>query len=495
MLALAAGCGRIGFGDHGDRDAAGGDDAPPVGAGTTYVKASNPDADDAFGYAIALSADGTTLAVGAPSESSSATGIDGDQADNSATRSGAVYVFVRTGATWVQQAYLKASNAEMFDLFGFAVALSGDGNTLAVSGYAESSAAAGIDGDQTDNSLGGAGAVYVFARAGGVWSQQSYIKASNPRADGFGYALSLAADGATLAVGAWIEPSGATGINGDQSDVTVDSAGAVYLFRRGQTTWAQEAYVKASNTDAGDIFGTSLAVSGDGSTLVVGAPAESSVAPGIDGNQADNSLTLAGAAYVFARAGAMWSQMAYVKASTPALGAQFGNAVAIDATGTTIAIGANLDNRAGASAGATYMFARAGGTWTETGVITAPNADVGDSFGMGLSLASGGALVTIGAPSEDGGVGGIDPVPGDNSVSSAGAVYAVERAGTAWTPRSLIKAPHPGDSDRFGKTALSADGRVLAVGADGESGASAGIDGDETDDSAPHAGAVYVFSE
>ena len=99
------------------------------------------------------------LAVGASAEDSAATGVNGDQADNGADNSGAVYVFVRSGSTWTQQAYIKASNTDANDNFGRSVALSGD--TLAVGAYLEDSAAPGVNGDQADNSAAIAGAVYV----------------------------------------------------------------------------------------------------------------------------------------------------------------------------------------------------------------------------------------------------------------------------------------------------------------------------------------------
>ena len=88
---------------------------------------------------VALSADGNTLAVSAPFEDSRATGIGGDQLDNSVSQAGAVYVFARTRGVWSQQAYLKASNtgeAEDGDQFGFSLALSDDGNTLAAGAIA-----------------------------------------------------------------------------------------------------------------------------------------------------------------------------------------------------------------------------------------------------------------------------------------------------------------------------------------------------------------------
>jgi hypothetical protein len=132
----------------------------------TYLNSSNAGDGDQLGSAIALSGDGNTLAAGAPMESSNATGINGNQNNDSAFSSGAVYVYTRSGAGWAQQAYLKASNTGPNDQFGNAVVLSADGNTLAVSAIFEDSGARGINGNQADNSVDESGAVYVFARAG-----------------------------------------------------------------------------------------------------------------------------------------------------------------------------------------------------------------------------------------------------------------------------------------------------------------------------------------
>src|SRR5207302_1588638 len=131
------------------------------------------------GNASAISADGNTVAVGAPHENSGAKGINGNQNDKSVYSAGAVYVFTRQGNNLVQQAYVKASNPMESANFGSSVALSRDGNTMAVAAYYESSAATGINGNQNDHSIPEAGAVYVFTRTGTSWSQQAYIKASN----------------------------------------------------------------------------------------------------------------------------------------------------------------------------------------------------------------------------------------------------------------------------------------------------------------------------
>jgi hypothetical protein len=154
-----------------------------------YLKASNPAEDAHFGCggtltghagnSSAISDDGNTIAIGAPHESSSAKGVNGNQNDKSAYSSGAVYVFTRRGNAVTQQAYIKASNPGDGANFGSSVVLSRDGNTLAVAAYYESSAATGINGNQSDRSIPEAGAVYIFVRSGTTWSQQAYIKASN----------------------------------------------------------------------------------------------------------------------------------------------------------------------------------------------------------------------------------------------------------------------------------------------------------------------------
>jgi len=404
-----------------------------------YVKASNTGAYDEFGSSVALSADGSTLAVGASGEASAAIGIDGDQLDNSAGDAGAVYVFTRSDTTWNQQAYIKASNAGASDRFGSSVALSADGSTLAVGAYGEASAVTGINGSQADNTARSAGAVYVFTRSGTTWSQQAYVKASNTGAyDFFGYSVALSGDGLTLAVGATDEDSAATGINGGQADdlALARSAGAVYVFTRG-TTWSQQAYVKASNTGADDYFGWSVALSGNGSTLAVGATDEDSEATGIGGNQADNSAPGAGAVYVFTRGNSTWGQYAYVKPS---------------------------------------------------------NTGAGDYFGWRVALSGDGSTLAVGATGEDSKVTGIGSNQADNSALEAGAVYVFTHSDPKWGQRAYVKAFNTGADDRFGSgVALSGDGSTLAVGALHEASTATGIGGTQVDNSAGGAGAVYVF--
>jgi hypothetical protein len=170
------------------------------------------------------------MAVGAHMERSAATGVDGNQTDTSVAGAGAVYVFERTGTVWSQRAYVKSSNTGLGDIFGRAVALSDDGATLAVGAANEDSAATGFNGNQADNSLIDAGAVYVFERTGATWIQRIYIKAPNTGSlDFFGAKVKLADDG-TLAIGCPGEASMATGVGGNQANNSFQAAGAAFVL-------------------------------------------------------------------------------------------------------------------------------------------------------------------------------------------------------------------------------------------------------------------------
>ena len=301
----------------------------------TYIKASNAGAYERFGESIALSADGNTLAVGAVFEDSGTTDVDGDQDDFSAPNAGAVYVYTRQGADWSQQAYIKASNTDATDRFGYSVALSDDGNTLAVGAMSEDSAATGINGNQGDNSIDNAGAVYVYTRQEADWSQQAYIKASNTGGvldgDQFGHDVSLSGDGNTLAVGAISEDSAAAGVNGEQNNDSASERGAVYVYIRDGTRWSQQAYLKPQEQTtvdqaiAGILFGYSVGLDEAGDILAVGSYNE-------DVNR--------GSVYVFARRDGQWSQRARLTASNSEIGDALGTDVAISADGTTIVGGA-----------------------------------------------------------------------------------------------------------------------------------------------------------
>jgi hypothetical protein len=456
-----------------------------------YLKASNTSAGDFFGLSVALSGD--TLVVGAYEEDSNAIGVGGDQGNNNAPNSGAVYVFTRSGGVWSQQAYLKASNTGAADNFGWSVALKGD--TLAVGAPGEASNATGVNGNQASNSAPGAGAVYVFTRSGGVWSQQAYLKASNAEAgDNFGIAVSL--EGETLAVGAYHEDGGATVINGNQANNGNPDAGAVYVFTRSGGVWTQQAYVKASN--GAGLFGYSVALSGQ--TLTVGAPFERSNATGVNGDQANESAPQAGAVYVFTRTGGVWTQQAYLKASNTNAGDRFGQGLDID--GDTIVTGARLEasgangvngdetDNSAPNAGAAYVFTRTGGIWTQQAYLKASNAGADKNFGGSVAIV--GDIIAVGSRLEDSDATGINGNQGNNTAPDSGAVYLFTRSGGVWTQQAYLKASNSDAGDQFGLS-IAMSGNSLVVGADHEASNAIGVNGNQADNSASNSGAAYVF--
>jgi hypothetical protein len=478
-----------------------------------YFKASNTEAYDQFGIVLAISGDGNTLAVGAPAEASNATGINGDQNNNNAVNAGAIYIYARSGSAWTQQAYVKASNTKAGDAFGYSIALSNDGNTLAVGAGYESSSATGINGDQNNTNVLGAGAVYVYTRSGSTWTQQAYVKASNTDAiDIFGSSVALSGDGNTLAVGASYEDSNSVGINGDQNNNDATDAGAVYVYTRSGSTWSQQAYVKASNTGAGDKFGSTVALSSDGNTLAVGAADESSNATGINGDQNNNSATFSGAVYVFRRDASItrnagtWTQQAYVKASNAEAGDYFGSQVALSGDGNTLAVGAyaedsgatgingNQVNNSAPLAGAAYVYTRSGSTWTQQAYVKASNTGAGDNFGSSVALSGDGNTLAVCASEESSNATGINGDQSNNSATFSGAVYVYTRSASTWTQQSYVKASNPDPYDNLGSSvALSRDGSTLVVGAFAEDGNATGINGDQKNNSAELAGAVYLY--
>src|SRR5262249_3885583 len=150
---------------------------------------------------------------------------------------------------WVQQAYIKPSNCGAGDHFGWSVALSRDGNRLAVGAPLEDSAGRDVGGVQDENAID-AGAVYLFARSGTTWSEALYVKATNADpGDQFGYSVALSAPGDLLAVGAIQESSSARGVGGNQMQNNTASSGAAYTYIN-TAMWRFDQYFKASNTDA-----------------------------------------------------------------------------------------------------------------------------------------------------------------------------------------------------------------------------------------------------
>ncbi len=424
-----------------------------------YLKASNTGGGDQFGISVAVWGD--TVVIGANCESSNATGVNGNQTNNFASLAGAAYVFTRSGTEWTQQAYLKAGNTGDGDQFGIAVAVSGD--TVVVGAGSEDSNATGVNGNPVDNSAANSGAAYLFTRSGTTWTQQAYLKSANSEAgDRFGGSVAVWGD--TVVVGAARESSNATGIDGNHADNSASAAGAAYVFTRSGTEWTQQAYLKASNTGAGDSFGTAVAVSGD--TVIVGASTEGSNATGVNGNQANNSTYAAGAAYVFIRSGTAWTQQAYLKASNTRTQSLFGSSAAV--SGDTVIVGAygensnatgingNQSDNSANAAGAAYVFTRTGTIWSQQAYLKASNAYGIDYFGA--SVAVSGDTVVIGAEGEDSNATGVNGNSIDDSAGDSGAAYIFTGIGpVVLTPREQWRQLHFGTPLNTGEAADNFD--------------------------------------
>jgi len=402
-----------------------------------YVQASNHDPTDRFGASIAIAADGFTMAIGAPGEDSG-----GDQADDSASDAGAVYVFVNDGTSWIQQAYVKPSGVHAGDGFGTSVAMSADGSVLAVGAPASWNA-----------SPYQIGAIYVFTRDGTTWRQEYPRVYAEPCCGPpqpswrLGGSVALSADGSTLAAGAVSSLYGQTG------------PGSVFWYTRARTdtSWTWMGHVSSARNE----LGASVALSADGSTLAAGDPGDSG-----------------GAAYLFTRSGQAWTQRAYLKASNTGAGDGFGGRVALSADGLILAVGAAGEASAAVGidgdqaddsapgAGAVYGFAYDGAAWSQQAYVKAPNTGAGDAFGASLALSADGSTLVIGAAGEDSAATGIDQV--DDSMIDAGAIYVLERDDTEWAHRTYVKPSTAAAGAAFGASAaLTADGSTLVAGAAG----------------------------
>ena len=456
---------------------------------STYLKSSSPGASDYFGVAIAASGD--TLVVGAPGEDSAATGIGGDPSDNSARNAGAVFVYHRTGLFWTLRNYLKASNTDPDDQFGAAVAI--DGDTIVVGAPGEDSPD-GAPNSQTLNTRKDLGAAYVFRQVAGTWIQEAYLKPLHgTREDHFG--ASVAIRGNRILVGA----PGEDGIPGDPSSNARTDSGAAYVFERALWNWSQVAYLKAENADAGDAFGSSVAL--DSTFAFVGAPLESGSAVGVGGDPSSNGATYSGAVYTFlpdAMGG--WTQDAYLKSSNSDPLDRFGNSVSAD--GGRLVVGAPREDSAATGvggdsssntatfAGAAYVFVHTPLGWVEEAYLKASNTDIGDFFGTSVALR--GDRVLVGAWSESSAAAGVNGDDSDNSAPNAGAAYLFERSAGQWSQSAYIKASSPDAQDNFGWAVALSD-RLVAAGARFEDGGESGVAGNEEDNSKPDAGAAYGF--
>ena len=298
------------------------------------------------GQAVAISADGNTAIVGG-------------SADNSSV--GAAWVFTRTGAVWTQQGgKLVGSGAVGAALQGFSVAISGDGSTAVIGGVRDNNPV---------------GAAWVFTRSGGVWTQQgTKLTGSDATSQALqGWSVAISGDGNTAIVGGYADAS---------------FVGASWVFRRSGGVWTQQgSKLVGAGSVSDDDQGTSVGLSADGNTAIVGKPGASDYT---------------GAGLVFTRSGGVWSQEGGDLVGAGSVGeANQGNAVAISGDGNTVILGGHYDN---SNAGAAWVFTRIGGAWSPLGSKLS-GTDASASFGASAALSADGTTAIIGAPYTGSGAG------------------------------------------------------------------------------------------
>ena len=377
--------------------------------------ANDGKANDYFGYDIALSGD--TLVIGATKVDDNVRGQD----------LGAAYIFVHSGKKWVQQAKLTASDAAENDQMGGRVAISGDTAILGA-----------IRNDDPTNGID-TGAAYVFVRSGNQWSQQAKLTASDAaEEDSLGWSIAISGDFAVV---------GAPKDNDNGKD-----SGSVYLFKRDGVKWSQQAKIIASDGAAGDLFGISVALSGN--TILVGADLN------------DEKALNAGAVYVFVRSGNQWSQQAKLTATDAGETDIFGVRVSLDGNTALISARRDDDEIKGVDAGSAYVFVRSGIKWIQQAKLTAPDAAADDRFARSVAIL--GNVALVGAMFQDG--------KGKNS----GSAYIFKRTGSDWKFDSQFTASDEAAGAVFGwNVALSESAAIVSANRDDANG--------------ENSGAVYVF--
>ena len=418
--------------------------------------ASNPSEYDFFGQQSAVSADGTTIAVGARLE------------DTTATDSGAVYVYTYGSGTWTQRAMLKASDAQTSDILGEAgLGISDDGQTIVVAAREEDTggtsagavyvfmagnstwgshtqvklqasnkeagdqfARCDISGDGNviivgapheagpTNSLQGSGAVYMFTRSGNTWSEQQIVRPHDPQVDNyFGVDCTLNRTGSVAAIAA----------TGD--DTTATDSGAVYIFKRIGGTWHQDAKLKASSPIANNSMG-SLALSDNGLTLAAGSAGDDTA------NSPDS-----GAVFVFTYTGGAWSQTIKLTGSGAGSGDNLGGRTRISGAGNTIVAGARNNDSLAPDAGCAYIFTLTGGTWSEALKITSSAGSSGDLLGDSVSISRDGTVICAGSVTAD-----------PNSVLDSGSVNVYRGSGGSVSQSTSTASFRIGDTLSIGST-------------------------------------------
>lgn len=345
-----------------------------------------------FGSDVGISSDGTIAVIGSSGNGSSATG--------------AAYVFTKNGSTFSQKQKLTDSSGVSNDFFGDAVAISGDGLTIAVGAWQEDS------GATTNN-----GAVYIFNYNAGMWSQQAKLFASVTSSNAsFGFSVALSSDGNTLIVGA------------KDVDATV---GAAYVFTRSGVTWTQQQKITPNATTAS--FGYSVAISSNGgNTALIG----------------DNG---GGRTEVWTRSGVTWTYQANLTQFTYTGQGTFGNDVSLSSDGNIAVVGDSGIDANNTNYGVAYVYTRSGSTWSNAQALIPTDLGYQSVFGLSVEISSDGSTIAVGQRI---------------SANSYGEVHIYKKPSTTWVRTYILSSPDSVNADVYGDClALSTDGSVIFTGA------------------------------
>lgn len=379
----------------------------------SFIRPNESFTADFFGTSIDTNQDGTLCIVGAMDYSEYSYG------------QGVAYIYQLVGNVWTLRQRLLPIDAAYQDRIGNAVAMSADGNTIAIGAYCSS-----VDNQFT-------GAVYVYVLSGSEWVQEAKLVAADRDGyDFFGTDVALSRDGSTLLIGAYNKNVGYTG------------AGAAYVYARYGTTWEQEAKLIADDRADYDSFGFSVSLSGDGNTAVVSAY-----------NKA-GTFSYQGAVYVFQRANTIWTQESKLLSTNPGSD-YFGQSVEIHDSGTFIVIGASNDSSHYPNQGVTFIYRYDGSDWIEEARLIAPDGGSYDSAGYAVSCSIDNNWVATSSINKNNGQGG---------------VYLYQQVQGVWQLNSIIQASDPSDQSWFGTAiALSSRGTSILIGAPGKNSNAGGL--------------------
>lgn len=384
-----------------------------------------------------------------------------------------------TGSTLfsgIEEAKLAASDFSATAQFGYSVAIDSTGTRVVVGA------------NQTEpTGVSNSGGCYIFIRNGSTWTQEAVLVPSGVLTSSFyGNAVAIDSTGTRVVL--------------TSSNIAATNKGSVCIFLRTGTTWAQEAIFTASDTAAGDYFGSAVSMTSDGSRIIVGAHSASngSISCGAayifsrtgttwtqekkmqpsdaNGNDkygyavsisGDGSRAIIGAysktvnvaaqgeIYIWVRSGTSWSQELALAGPVSTVQMRFGYSVSMDNTGTRVAIGAYSNNVSAVSTGTTYIYLRTGTTWAQEANLSASDYTANMNFGYSVSISSDGSRVLVGASNGN-----------SNTVTTSGIAYTFTRNGTTWTQESKMQPSDPLATGMYGAAvALAANSIRAAIGA------------------------------